>query len=111
MQGVLYTVNIEMSIMPTKKVVILGLVALVLAGGTVFLIKEADQPEPIFSEISLQEKEQIDAWIEVSDLNQYGDPKETAYAGGTPLFNEATGKTIDRYEYILQRHTDRPWGK
>ena len=94
--------------MPDKKVVVLGLVALVLAAGAVFLVKEAD---PIFSEISLQERTQIDAWIGENDLNQYGDPKETAYAGGTPLFNEATGETTDRYEYILQRHTDRPWGK
>jgi hypothetical protein len=31
------------------------------------------------------------------------------YAGGTPLFNEATGKTMDRYDYIVMKHPDRPW--
>ena len=99
--------------MPGRKVVILILViaALVLAAGAAFLVKEADRPGPIAGEISLQEKQQIDAWIGVNDLNQYGDPKDTAYTGGTPLFNEATGETTDRYEYILQRHADRPWGK
>ncbi|MEW6188626.1 MAG: hypothetical protein AB1466_00715 [Actinomycetota bacterium] len=36
--------------------------------------------------------------IQRNNLNGYGDPKD----GGTPLFDEITGKRIDRYEYILK---------
>ncbi len=55
------------------------------------------------------EKKKIDDWILKNNLNKYGDPKDTVYTGGTPLFNEMTGKAVDRYEYILKRHPDRPW--
>ncbi len=62
-------------------------------------------------EVTKEEKEEIEAWILQSDLNEYGDPKDTIYAGGTPLFNEATGETIDRFQYILSQHPERPWMK
>jgi len=29
--------------------------------------------------------------------------------GGAPLFDEKTGQSIDKYEYILKNHPDRPW--
>lgn len=54
--------------------------------------------------IDEETKNHIDAWIKENDLNEFGDPKGTAYAGGTPLFDEKTGKSIDRYEYILKNH-------
>jgi len=28
------------------------------------------------------------------------------YAGGTPLFDERTGRVRDKYEYILERHPE-----
>lgn len=56
--------------------------------------------------ISQGEKEKIDKWIEDNGLNKYGDPKNLMYAGGTPLFNEATGEITDRYEYILKNHPE-----
>ena len=56
-----------------------------------------------------EEKQQIERWIEENGLNEYGDSKGTVYAGGTPLFNEKTGKSIDRYEYVLRKHPDKPW--
>ncbi len=59
--------------------------------------------------ITEEEKAKIDRWIIENNLNQYGDPKNRIYTGGTPLFNEATGETIDRYEYILKNHPNRPW--
>ena len=61
--------------------------------------------------ISPEEKGLIEIWIRENNLNQYGDPKDTVYMGGTPLFDEKTGESIDKYEYILRRHPDRPWGK
>ena len=51
-------------------------------------------------------KQRIDKWITDNKLNPYGDPRDTVYIGGTPLFNEATGKSKDRYEYILDRHPE-----
>ena len=99
--------------------VVLGLIILFLIIGFVILQqtqKESIQ-EPIEqvkeegSEISLEEKQLIETWIRENDLNQYGDIKDTAYIGGTPLFNERTGQSIDRYEYILKGHSDRPWKK
>lgn len=59
--------------------------------------------------MSDEEKRQVDRWIAANDLNDYGDSKHTMYTGGTPLFNERTGEYIDRYDYILSRHPDRPW--
>ena len=69
-------------------------------------LKPSPTPTPV---LSSREKIQIDAWVKKNGLNQYGDPVDTAYPGGTPLFNEATGKTEDRYQYITQHHPDRPW--
>ncbi len=51
-------------------------------------------------------KQRIDNWIKENNLNLYGDPKDTIYTGGTPLFDEKTGKTIDRYQYILKKHPE-----
>jgi hypothetical protein len=56
--------------------------------------------------INDQQKKWIDEMIRKSGLNEFGDPKGTMYAGGTPLFNERTGQMQDRYEYILKRHKD-----
>lgn len=83
-------------------VVIIGL-AVILLGLTMTSSQEETE------EISEAEKARIEAWIEENDLNRYGDSKDTVYTGGTPLFNEKTGETIDRYKYILRRHPDKPW--
>ncbi len=55
---------------------------------------------------SAEVKAQIDAWIRANGYNSYGDPEGTMYIGGTPLFNEQTGETIDRYDYILHQHPE-----
>ncbi|KAG6620106.1 Protease inhibitor EpiC4 [Phytophthora cinnamomi] len=55
------------------------------------------------------EKKAVDAWIQANGLNQYGDDATRMYTGGTPLFDENTGTSRDRYEYILSHHPDRPW--
>ena len=61
--------------------------------------------------ISKKEKAQINDWINKNNLNQYGDPKNTIYSGGSPLFNESTGKTLDLYSYILEKYPNKPWRK
>lgn len=68
--------------------------------------------EPIRdNKISRSEKNIIDAWLRANHLNEYGDPQGTIYTGGTPLFDEVTGKKIDRYDYILKKYPSRPWRK
>ena len=46
---------------------------------------------------------QIDNWLLEQDLNQYGDPTDTVYAGGTPAFDETTGETTNRFELIFSK--------
>ena len=72
-------------------------------------VVEQPEQETESSYIDPAEAEQIDVWIKANDLNRYGDRKDTVYSGGTPLFDESTGSSIDRYDYILKNHTDRPW--
>ena len=51
-------------------------------------------------------RRRIDQWIREQGTNEFGDPKGTVYAGGTPLFDELTGRTRDRYDYILKKHPE-----
>jgi hypothetical protein len=88
--------------------IIFGLIILILIAGFIILKPEEEAKEE-GGGISFEEKQLIEAWIVENDLNQYGDPKDTVYIGGTPLFDERTGETIDKYEYILRNHPDRPW--
>jgi hypothetical protein len=56
--------------------------------------------------ISEKTRQKIDEWIQREGRNQYGDPKDTMYAGGNPLFDERSGQMKDRYEYILNKHPE-----
>lgn len=67
------------------------------------------KPSPVV--VSVDEKKQIDQWIIQNNFNRYGDKKDTAYTGGTPLFNEMTGEYQNLYDYILSNYPDRPWKK
>jgi hypothetical protein len=69
--------------------------------------KESDKLE-IFA-LGALERAQVEAWIIENDLNRYGDPQDTLYTGGTPLFNEETGETTDRFEYLIDKYPDKPW--
>lgn len=57
-------------------------------------------------QFSQEDKAKIDAWITQGGRNQFGDPHDTVYAGGTPLFDELTGETLDRYTYILKQYPE-----
>jgi hypothetical protein len=37
--------------------------------------------------------------------NEFGDQRDTVYAGGTPLFDERTGKAISKRDYVRKRPT------
>jgi hypothetical protein len=49
-------------------------------------------------------KKKIDAWVQEEGRNEFGDPKDTVYAGGNPLFDERRPGLKDLYEYILERN-------
>lgn len=57
------------------------------------------------------EQQAANRWIKAYDLNDYGDAQGTAYTGGTPLFNEATGERVSRYWYLVQQHPEKPWNQ
>jgi hypothetical protein len=48
----------------------------------------------------------VDGWLKTKKLDEYGNPEGTMYAGGSPLFNEATGESKDRLEYVFSRQPD-----
>ena len=54
-------------------------------------------------------REKIDAWIKRNNLDMVGNPIGTMYTGGTPLFDENTGMSIDRYVYIISNNGHKPW--
>ena len=65
---------------------------------------DKEKKAPVAKDLNKEQKEKIDKWLEGNNLNRYGDPVDTMYTGGTPLFNETTGESIDRYDYILKNH-------
>ncbi|MFH1822527.1 MAG: hypothetical protein ABH830_02390 [Patescibacteria group bacterium] len=60
----------------------------------------------ISADLTDELKEKIEKWIIENNLNRYADSIDTVYIGGTPLFNEATGASLDRFDYILNNHPD-----
>lgn len=48
----------------------------------------------------------VDRWLQEHKLDNYGNAEGTMYAGGTPLFNEATGESRDRLEYVFERQPE-----
>ena len=53
-----------------------------------------------------REEKCVDRWLADRKLDPYGMPEGTMYAGGTPLFDEATGRQIDRLDYIYRKHAE-----
>jgi hypothetical protein len=48
----------------------------------------------------------LDKWLKEKKLDRYGHPEGTMYAGGTPLFNEMTGESRDRLDYVYERQPE-----
>jgi hypothetical protein len=48
----------------------------------------------------------LDRELAAKGLNPFGDPPGTQYAGGTPLFDEKTGKSTPREQYLRARHPE-----
>jgi hypothetical protein len=65
--------------------------------------KGEEQAEAGAGELTEEQKQDIDKWLEENGYNRYGDSHNAVYTGGTPLFNEKTGESMGRYEYILKK--------
>lgn len=95
-----------------KKYLIFGGIFLMICLISEFFWQKKSQ-KPSFEEekkkIFEEEKKKIDEWLSVNNLNEFGDSKETMYTGGTPLFDEATGTLLDRYEYLIKKFPHQPW--
>jgi len=68
--------------------------------------REVTEEKLDFNNLTKEQKEKIDQWLEEKGLNRYGDTEGTFYSGGTPLFNEGTEEKLDRYEYIFKNHPE-----
>lgn len=45
----------------------------------------------------------VDGWLTAHHLDSFGNPPNTEYTGGSPLFDEVTGEHIDRFPYLYKR--------
>lgn len=66
-------------------------------------IDEIDIANLTFRDLTKEQRFEIDEWLKKNGYNRYGDSAGVIYAGGTPLFDETGGETIDRFDYILQK--------
>jgi hypothetical protein len=48
----------------------------------------------------------VDKWLKEKKLDRYGNAEGTMYAGGTPLFDERTGESRDRLDYVYERQPE-----
>jgi hypothetical protein len=48
----------------------------------------------------------IDQQLAKRNLDQFGGDQGTMYPGGTPLFQESTGKRLDRTQYVYAHHPE-----
>ena len=48
----------------------------------------------------------LDRELAARGLNSFGDPQGTMYAGGTPLFDERTGASTSREQYVFSHHPE-----
>jgi hypothetical protein len=48
----------------------------------------------------------LDRELAARGLNSFGDAEGTMYAGGTPLFDERTGASISREQYVFSHHPE-----
>lgn len=63
-------------------------------------------PSSPSGEPSAQESACLDRWLKDHNLDEYGNAAGTMYAGGTPLFNEQTGATTKRTDYVYARQPE-----
>jgi hypothetical protein len=53
---------------------------------------------------SSEEDACLDRWLAEHQLDPFGAARGTAYAGGTPIFDETTASRESRAQYVYARH-------
>jgi hypothetical protein len=66
--------------------------------------QEASKPAPAAEAVPAESC--LDRQLREKGLNPFGDPPDMMYAGGSPLFNEKTGESVPREQYVYSRHPD-----
>lgn len=61
---------------------------------------------PQTDEVRAAQERCLDTWLKGKKLDPYGNADGTMYAGGSPLFNEATGESKDRLEFVYQKQPE-----
>jgi len=56
--------------------------------------------------IDAKQTECVEKWLKGHGLDAYGNPQGTMYAGGTPTFDETTGKSVDRWTLVMKNRPE-----
>lgn len=72
------------------------------AGPVEVRLEVAPRPTPA-EEAAARRRACVERELSDRGLNAYGDPPGTVYTGGTPLFDEKTGRREDRLDHVLAR--------
>lgn len=79
--------------------------------GAVVLMQSTASPGAI--PLSSTEHDHITQWLaseqSAGRLNDFGDPVDMMYMGGSPLFDEMSGEVTELHDYVARRHPHRPW--
>ncbi len=65
----------------------------------------APAPAPAIR-LDARQTECVEKWLKGHGLDAYGNPAGTMYAGGTPTFDEATGRSVDRWTLVAKNRPE-----
>ena len=57
-------------------------------------------------DVDAKQTECVDKWLKGHGLDPYGNPQGTMYAGGTPTFDETTGRSVDRWTLVAKNRPE-----
>ena len=64
-------------------------------------------PAPVVSSrLDAKQTDCVERWLRGHGLDDYGNEKGTMYTGGTPTFDEATGKSVDRWTLVAKNRPE-----
>jgi hypothetical protein len=70
---------------------------------------ERAAPAPVAASrirIDASQTDCVEKWLKGHGLDDYGNSKGTMYAGGTPTFDEATGRSVDRWTLVAKNRPE-----
>lgn len=66
----------------------------------------AATPQAPTLHLDAKQTECVERWLKGHGLDAYGNPEGTMYAGGNPTFDEATGKSVDRWSLVVKNRPE-----